>query len=145
MTPAAAMAASFRLRCGDCYVVDEVGGPTIESTPGEQEEGLVEPGDGRTARPRTLWPVGVGVGLAIAVLGLFTSPGVILPIGVVVALVFGFLWVRFVTADYRTAPVAVEPERRAPASRRCRRFPRRRSSASRAAGSSRGRCWASAA
>src|SRR5205807_9570415 len=61
--------------------------------------------------PPTLWPAGFAIGIAVLLVGLVISPTVIAPVGAVIAIVFGFLWVRGVTADIRT-PVVVEPETR---------------------------------
>jgi Rieske Fe-S protein len=47
----------------------------------------------------------------VALVGLVISPLVVAPAGGVIALVFGFLWVRDVTAGVR-APVTVQPETR---------------------------------
>jgi menaquinol-cytochrome c reductase iron-sulfur subunit len=63
----------------------------------------------------TLWPVGFAVGIACILVGLIVNPLVIVPIGVVITLVFGFLWARDATREYRGEPEEIEPERRAPA------------------------------
>jgi Rieske Fe-S protein len=62
--------------------------------------------------PPSLWPVGFAIGVAVMLVGLVVSPTVIAPVGGAIALVFGFLWIRDVTAGVR-APVHVEPETRA--------------------------------
>ncbi len=59
----------------------------------------------------TLWPVGFAVGVAVLLVGLVISPTIIAPVGALIAIAFGFLWVRGVTTDLRT-PVVVEPETR---------------------------------
>ncbi len=61
--------------------------------------------------PPSLWPVGFAVGIAVLLVGLIVDPTIVAPLGGAIALVFGFLWVRDVTAGVRT-PVVVEPERR---------------------------------
>ena len=61
--------------------------------------------------PPSLWPVGFAVGIAVTLVGLIVDPLLIAPIGAVITLIFGFLWVRDVTRDVRE-PVHVEPERR---------------------------------
>jgi Rieske Fe-S protein len=75
----------------------------------------VEPqhGDEPHLPPPTLWPVGFAVGVACILVGLIVNPLVIVPIGVVITVVFGILWAREATADYRSATVPeVEPEAR---------------------------------
>jgi menaquinol-cytochrome c reductase iron-sulfur subunit len=62
--------------------------------------------------PPSLWPVGFAIGVAVLLVGLVVSPTIIAPVGGAIALVFGFLWIRDVTAGVRT-PVHVEPETRA--------------------------------
>src|SRR5918992_3436313 len=64
--------------------------------------------EGREERPDSpslsLWPIGFAVGVVCVLVGLVVSwPAV--AVGVVIAAVFGFLWVRDVTRDYR-GPVA---------------------------------------
>jgi len=56
----------------------------------------------------TLWPVGFAVGVACVLVGLIVSwPAV--AVGGVIALVFGFLWVRDLTAGVRVAPPPPPP------------------------------------
>jgi Rieske Fe-S protein len=67
--------------------------------------------EGREERPHapslSLWPIGFAVGVVCVLVGLVVSwPAV--AVGIVIASVFGFLWVRDATRDYR-GPVA-EPE-----------------------------------
>lgn len=59
----------------------------------------------------SLWPVGFAVGIAILLAGLIVSWFAIV-LGAVIALVFGFLWVKDATADMRSHDVEVEPETR---------------------------------
>ena len=60
--------------------------------------------------PPSLWPVGFAVGIACILVGLIVSPKLIVPIGVVIAVVFGFLWARDATRDYRGHVPEIEPE-----------------------------------
>ncbi len=64
------------------------------------------------APPPTLWPVGFAVGIACVLVGLIVSPLVVAPIGAVITLVFGFLWVRDLTRDSGGPVAEVEPETR---------------------------------
>jgi Rieske Fe-S protein len=64
--------------------------------------------------PPSLWPVGFAIGIAVLLVGLVISPTIIAPAGAVIAIVFGFLWVRDATVGVR-APVHVEPETHAAA------------------------------
>jgi Rieske Fe-S protein len=106
-------------RCSDCYVVDARYKLTIESRQLEKERrNEVEPVDGDDKPhlpPPSLWPVGFAVGIACVLVGLIVSPLVIAPIGGLITLIFGFLWVRDATTEYRTTAAPVEPERREPA------------------------------
>jgi len=61
----------------------------------------------------TLWPIGFAVGIACILTGLVLS-WVVAAVGVAIAVVFGFLWIRDVTKPVRTTAPAVEPEARAP-------------------------------
>ena len=63
----------------------------------------------------TLWPIGFAIGIVVVLVGLVINPELISSIGGAIAIVFGFLWAREATAEYRGQPVHVEPERRAPA------------------------------
>ena len=64
------------------------------------------------APPPSLWPIGFAVGIAILLLGLIVGWHVVL-LGAVLAVSFGFLWVRDLTAGARAEHVPdVEPERR---------------------------------
>ena len=60
----------------------------------------------------TLWPIGFAIGIVVALVGLIINPTLITPIGVVIAIVFGFLWARDATREMRGEDVVVEPERR---------------------------------
>src|ERR671934_2853931 len=67
-------------------------------------------------RPRlpapSLYPVGFAAGIACVLVGLIVSPTFVAPIGGAIAIVFGFLWARDATMEYRRVPEHVEPERR---------------------------------
>jgi quinol---cytochrome c reductase iron-sulfur subunit, bacillus type len=64
--------------------------------------------------PPSLWPVGFAVGVACILVGLIVDPLVVVPIGVAIALVFGFLWARDATKGYRAPVPDLEPEVRRP-------------------------------
>jgi Rieske Fe-S protein len=57
----------------------------------------------------SLAPVGFAVGIAVLLVGLVVSPLVVGPVGALIALIFGFVWIRDVTRDV-SAPVHVEEE-----------------------------------
>jgi Rieske Fe-S protein len=63
--------------------------------------------------PPSLWPIGFAVGIACVLTGLIVSP-VVAVVGAVIAVVFGFLWIRDVTRPVRMPAPAVEPEFRQP-------------------------------
>jgi len=63
----------------------------------------------------SLYPIGFAAGVACILVGLIVNPTLIAPIGAVIAIIFGFLWARDATKDYRQEPAAIEPERREPA------------------------------
>ncbi len=60
----------------------------------------------------SLYPIGFAAGIACILVGLIVNPRVIAPIGAVIAVVFGFLWARDATKEYRGVPEPTEPERR---------------------------------
>ena len=64
--------------------------------------------------PPSLWPIGFAVGIACVLTGLVVST-VVAVIGAVIAVAFGFLWIRDVTRPVRATPQPIEPEARAPA------------------------------
>jgi Rieske Fe-S protein len=74
----------------------------------------VEPNQGED-RPHvpspSLWPVGFAIGVACILVGVIVNPTLIVPIGILIAAIFGFLWIRDASADYRHVP-EVEPESR---------------------------------
>lgn len=63
--------------------------------------------------PPSLWPIGFAAGIACILTGLVLS-WVVAAVGVVIAVAFGFLWIRDVTRPVRTPAPVVEPEARAP-------------------------------
>jgi Rieske Fe-S protein len=59
----------------------------------------------------SLWPVGVAVGVVVLLVGLIVSPWYVGGLGAIIALAFGFLWVRDLTAGSPLAHApAVAPE-----------------------------------
>ncbi|HXH89919.1 MAG TPA: hypothetical protein VNI55_15075 [Gaiellaceae bacterium] len=61
--------------------------------------------------PPSLWPLGFAIGIACILTGLVVSwPAV--AVGTVLAVVFGFLWIRDVTTEVREPAPHVEPETR---------------------------------
>jgi Rieske Fe-S protein len=91
-------------RCGSCYVVDTVEPPGIESDPVNEHEQPHLP-------PPSLWPLAFAVGIALVLTGLVVST-IVAIVGAVIAVVFGFLWIRDVTRPVRAPLPEVEPERR---------------------------------
>jgi Rieske Fe-S protein len=63
--------------------------------------------------PPSLWPIGFAVGIACILAGLVLS-WVVAAVGAVIAVLFGFLWIRDVTKPVRTPAPDVEAEARAP-------------------------------
>jgi Rieske Fe-S protein len=62
--------------------------------------------------PPSLWPLGFAIGIVVVLVGLVINPTVISSIGGVITVVFGFLWIRDATVEYRGKPIHVEPETR---------------------------------
>jgi Rieske Fe-S protein len=60
----------------------------------------------------TLWPIGFAIGVVVALVGLIINLTLITPIGVAIAIVFGFFWARDATRELRGEEAVVEPERR---------------------------------
>ena len=60
----------------------------------------------------SLYPSGFAAGIVCILVGLIVNPLVVATIGAVIAIVFGFLWARDATMEYRGAPEPIEPERR---------------------------------
>ena len=61
----------------------------------------------------SLWPIGFAVGIACVLVGLVVSWPVA-AVGAAIALIFGFLWIREVTGDYRGEPREVAGAAAAP-------------------------------
>jgi menaquinol-cytochrome c reductase iron-sulfur subunit len=59
----------------------------------------------------SLYPIAFAAGVACILVGLIVNPKVIAPIGAAIAIVFGFLWARDATKEYRHEPQPIEPER----------------------------------
>jgi Rieske Fe-S protein len=60
----------------------------------------------------SLYPIAFAAGVACILVGLIVNPTLIAPIGAAIAVVFGFLWARDATMEYRRVPEPIEPERR---------------------------------
>jgi Rieske Fe-S protein len=61
--------------------------------------------------PPTIGPAGFAAGIALVLIGLVTGYWIVVAIGAGLAIVFGFLWMRDVTAPVRQPPAEpVEPE-----------------------------------
>jgi Rieske Fe-S protein len=58
----------------------------------------------------SLYPIAFAAGVACILVGLIVNPRLIAPIGGAIAIVFGFLWARDATMDYRRVPEQIEPE-----------------------------------
>lgn len=95
--------------CGSWYVVDTSTPARVEST------GVIDLSshDNETPHvpPPSLWPIGFAVGIACLLTGLVVSWPVA-AVGAVLAVVFGFVWIRDVTATVREPAPLVEPETR---------------------------------
>ena len=61
--------------------------------------------------PPSLWPIGFAIGIACVLTGLVVS-WVVAGVGAVIALVFGYLWIRDLTSGVRQPAPPVEPETR---------------------------------
>jgi menaquinol-cytochrome c reductase iron-sulfur subunit len=85
-------------------VADELDRP--EETPETHEH----EGPGAHLPPPTIWPFAFAGAVALILVGLIVSMWAAV-IGIVLAVIFGFLWIRDVTRDVRAAP---EPEPVAP-------------------------------
>ena len=91
--PAHRTAGSVRVRAA-CYDVDRRRPRTLESSLSD----LQPPHDDHPHVPGpSLWPVGFAVGVVVLLVGLIVS-WYIAALGAILALVFGFLWVRDLTA-----------------------------------------------
>ena len=59
--------------------------------------------------PPSLWPIGFAVGIACVLTGIVVST-IVAIVGALIAIVFGFLWIRDVTRPVRAPAADVEPE-----------------------------------
>jgi Rieske Fe-S protein len=80
-----------------------------QPSPDVEEESLHEEAH---LPPPTVWPIGFAIGIVVVLVGLVIDPLLISSIGAVIAIVFGILWARDATAEFREERVDVEPERR---------------------------------
>src|ERR671935_1621059 len=71
----------------------------VEPAPGQEKPHLPPP---------SLWPIGFAIGVVCILVGLIVSWAAV-AVGAAITLLFGFLWVRDVTADYRRRDVGVAP------------------------------------
>src|SRR5206468_2160347 len=110
--PLQEMAGSVRVpaRCAVCYVVDTPNNAGVESRMMEPEHG-----DRPHLQGPSLYPIAFAAGVACILVGLIVNPKIIAPIGAAIAIVFGFLWARDATKEYRGTPEPIEPERGEPA------------------------------
>jgi Rieske Fe-S protein len=58
----------------------------------------------------SLYPIGFAIGVAVGLVGLIVNPTFVAPIGAAIAVVFGFLWVREATREYRGEPPRIAAE-----------------------------------
>jgi menaquinol-cytochrome c reductase iron-sulfur subunit len=54
----------------------------------------------------SLWPIGFAIGVVVTLVGLVIGSWATVAVGAVVALGFGFVWLRDVASEYRAAPEA---------------------------------------
>ena len=67
-------------------------------------------GQGTSHEPTpTIWPVGFAIGIACIFVGLIISK-IVLVVGVVIAAIFGFLWIRDATKPFRGEEAPAEPD-----------------------------------
>src|SRR5512143_3928488 len=69
---------------------------------------LADANGGQHSPGPTIWPIGFAIGIVCILAGLIVSEPAVIA-GVVIAVIFGFLWIRTATREYRAAPAA-EPE-----------------------------------
>ncbi len=76
----------------------------------EAGEPLVANGEGGSGPGPTIWPIGFAVGIVCILAGLIVSTTAVVA-GVIIAAIFGFLWAREATREYRgtAEPAAAEP------------------------------------
>jgi Rieske Fe-S protein len=73
------------------------------------EEGI-KPEPSEHGPAPTVWPVGFAVGVAVILVGLIVNPLWISTAGAVIAIVFGFLWARDATVEFRRSAPPVQAE-----------------------------------
>src|SRR4051794_30700223 len=66
---------------------------------------LADANGGQHAPGPTIWPIGFAVGIVCILAGLIVSEPAVIA-GVVITVIFGFLWIRAATREYRGAPAA---------------------------------------
>jgi Rieske Fe-S protein len=71
---------------------------------------MMEPQDRPHLPGPSLYPIGFAAGVACILVGLIVNPLVVAPIGAAIAILFGFLWARDATREYRGEPAHIEPE-----------------------------------
>jgi menaquinol-cytochrome c reductase iron-sulfur subunit len=75
-----------------------------------------EQGEGKPhLPPPSLWPIGFAIGVVCILVGLIVSWAAV-AVGAAITLLFGFLWVRDVTTDYRRRDIGFEPAAAGPES-----------------------------
>jgi menaquinol-cytochrome c reductase iron-sulfur subunit len=72
----------------------------VEPVPGQDKPHLPPP---------SLWPIGFAIGVVCILVGLIVS-WLAVAVGVAITVLFGFLWVRDVTSDYRRVPAPAPAE-----------------------------------
>ncbi len=75
------------------YVVDSDDRRSVESDTGGQGHRVSDEHDTHEVATPSLWPIGFAIGVACVLVGLVVSVPVLI-VGALIALVFGFLWVR---------------------------------------------------
>jgi len=97
--------------CGNWYVVDTRYGSRVES--GGDQDLSSHDTEKPHLQPPSLWPIGFAIGIACILAGLVVS-WIVAAVGAVIAFVFGFLWIRDITAGVRQPAADVDPEVRRP-------------------------------
>ena len=86
--------------CDSWYVVDTRSSGAVEWRAGVD---LSSPSEKPHVPAPSLWPVGFAIGIVCLLLGLVLGSWTIAAVGAVLAIAFGYLWVRDVTRDMRPA------------------------------------------
>ena len=84
--------------CDSWYVVDTSESRAVEWRTGSE---LSSPNGKPHVPAPSLWPVGFAIGIVCLLLGLVLSSWVIVVVGAVLAIAFGYLWIRDITRDMR--------------------------------------------